>query len=118
MTLTEQIYAQALTMAGTLEPQEDALLRVLCRGANSALTARLRPGITPDDCKADFIATASLYALAALSEAAPNAGIESFTAGDITVRREGGGAAANCLRYQANLILMPYLKDGFAFQGV
>lgn len=114
MNLTEQIYAQALLMAGQLEAAEDALLQVLCRSANNSLTSRLRKGITPEDCKADFIAAASLLALAALSEADQT---ESFTAGDVSVHR-GGRAAANCLRYQANLMIMPYLRDGFSFVGV
>lgn len=118
MNLTEQVYAQALLMAGNLEPKTDALLQVLCRGACASLAARLRSGITPEDCKADFIAAASLFALAALSEAEQAAQPESFTAGDVTVRKGSGGAAANCLRYQANLMIMPYLKDGFAFLGV
>ena len=67
MTLTEQVYAQAVLLAGDLENREDQLLRVLCAGAVSSLTARLREGIRPEDCRADFVASASLFALAALS---------------------------------------------------
>ncbi len=116
MTLTDQIYAQALMLSGELTPQQDALLRVLCRAAKATLAARLRSSITPEDCRGDFICAGSLYALAALSESddAP----ERFTAGDLTVQRSGGGAAAQCLRRQAELLLMPYVRDCFAFLGV
>jgi hypothetical protein len=44
--------------------------------------------------------------------------LERITAGDITLPWSGMDAAANCLRYQADLIIAPYLKDSFAFKGV
>ena len=44
--------------------------------------------------------------------------LEQITAGDITLKRSGSDAAANCLRYQAELMISPYLKDRFAFKGV
>lgn len=118
MTLTDQVYTQALLMAGGLEARLEVLLKVLCRSALVSLEARLRDGLTAEDCKADLVAAASLYALAALSEAGEAGEVEQFAAGDVTVRRRGGGAAANCLRYQAELLIGPYLKDGFAFLGV
>ena len=115
MNLIEQTYAQALMMAGALENRQEQLLRVLCRGACGSLAARLRENISPEDCKADFIAAASLYALAALSEAD---GVESFEVGDVAVRKGGTSAAANCLRYQADMMIAPYTRDNFAFLGV
>lgn len=118
MNLTEQIFAQAVMLAGTIDGRQEALLRLLCASAESALAVRLREGIRPEDCKADFVAAASLYALAALSETDEMAALESFTAGDVTVRRRGTNAAARCLRYQADLMISPYSKDRFAFQGV
>lgn len=118
MMLTEQIFAQAVLLAGELEERQEALLRLLCGGAASTLSARLRRGITPMDCKADFIAAAALYALAALSEAGDGDQVESFTAGDVTVRRGKSSAASQCLRYQADLMISPYCKDRFHFAGV
>lgn len=118
MTLTEQVYAQAVLLAGDLENREDQLLRVLCAGAVSSLTARLREGIRPEDCRADFVASASLFALAALSGNTQMGRMERITAGDVTLHRSGPDAAANCLRYQAEVIISPYLKDNFSFQGV
>ena len=66
MTLTEQVFAQAALLAGELDGRQTNLLRLLCGASASSLTARLREGLTPEDCKADFIAAASLLALAQL----------------------------------------------------
>ena len=116
MSLTEQIYAQALLMAGQLTAEQDALLRVLCRVAKNTLAGRLRSGIAPEDCRADFVAAGSLLALAALSES--DGSPERFTAGELTVQSGSDSAAARCLRGQAELILVPYVRDSFAFLGV
>ena len=118
MNLTEQIFAQAVVLTGSLEAKQEALLRLLCGAASNALTARLRRGITAQDCKADFVAAASLYALAALSEAEGLEGVESFTAGDVTLRMGKSTAASACLRRQADLMISPYCMDTFSFQGV
>ena len=49
MTLAEQVFAQALLLAGELDEKQEALLTLLCRGTVSSLTARLRDGLTPED---------------------------------------------------------------------
>lgn len=116
MSLTEQIYAQALLMAGKLSREQDELLRMLCRVAKTNLEGRLRSGLTPEDLRADFIAAGSLLALAALSESDDSP--ERFTAGELTVQRSEPSAAAKCLRGQAELLMMPYVRDSFAFLGV
>ena len=118
MTLTEQIYAHALMMIRDCEEDQEALLRVLCRAAEVSLRAKLRDGITPEDCRADFIAAASLYARAAMSEMDEAGQLEQFTTGDLTLRRSSCDAAACCLRYQAEMMMAPYVKDRFAFRGV
>ena len=118
MTLTEQTFTQAMLLAGVLEPKQEALLKLLCSAATTSLSARLRDGIAPEDCRADFVAAASLYALAALHEAKDADRIEQFSAGDLTVRTGKGDAASNCLRYQAQIIITPYLKDRFTFREV
>ena len=120
MTVSEQVYAQALLLAGDLEERQSQLLQMLCTAAASSLEARLRDGITPEDCKADFIAAASLYALASLGNMEETVQVEEFKAGDLTVRQSGSGrdAASNCLRRQADMIILPYLKDRFSFLGV
>ncbi len=118
MILTEQIFTQAMLMAGELEPKQETMLKMLCRGASASLVPRLREGITPEDCKADFVAAASLFALAALNDVTDESQVRQFSAGDVTVRTGNGDAASNCLRYQAQLIITPYLKDRFSFREV
>ncbi len=118
MTLTEQVYAQAAVLAGSLSEKEQAMLELLCRNAVSSITARLRPGLTQEDCRADFIAAASLYALAALSAVAGDEALAEMKLGDVTVKRGGGTAAVRCLRNQAELIMAPYLRDRFGFRRV
>ena len=119
MILRDQVYAQALLLAGELEDTEGDMLSVLCTAATAALTARLREGLRPEDCKADFIASASLYALAALNAVKDGDTLEQFTAGDLTIRKSASAdPASNVLRNQAELMIAPYLKDRFCFRGV
>ena len=118
MTLKEQVFAQAALLAGQLEGSRLEMLDVLCTASVASLTARLRPGLTPEDCKADFIAAASLYALAALNEVGDTDRLEEISAGDLTLRKSSADAAANCLRNQAEIMIIPYLKDRFSFRGV
>ena len=80
MTLTEQVHAQALLMSQQNTEEDSAMLEVLCRAAVASLARQLRAGITPEDCKADFVAAASLYALAARSELDEMAQLEQVTA--------------------------------------
>ena len=118
MSLTQQIYAQALVLTQDSTDMNLSLLEVLCRSAENALRGKLRDGITPDDCKADFVAAASLLALAALSETDDMSQVEQIRTGDLTLRRSSADSSACCLRYQAEILMMPYLKDKFAFLGV
>ena len=116
--MTELVYSQAALLAGQLEQRETELLKVLCHAASSSLEARLREGLTPQDCRADFVAAASLYALAALNDAGSRVTAEEFKAGDLTVKRSGMDTSSRCLQRQAELIIQPFLKDGFTFLGV
>ena len=118
MTLTEQVYAQALLLAGQLEKEQAEMLSVLCTVSTTSLAARLKDGLRPEDCKADFIAAASLLALADLGSISDDARMEQITAGDFTVKKGSRDAASNCLRAQAELMIAPYLQDRFSFRGV
>ena len=118
--MQEQVFAQALLLTGELEEKKRELLRILCGAAASSLELRLKEGIRPQDCARDFIAAASLYALAALEEAGEGSALEEFKAGDLTVKtgsadREG---AAKALFRQAEMLAKPYLADRFSFVGV
>lgn len=118
MTLIQQIYSQANLLAGKLDARQEAMLKILCQAAHNYLAVRLRTGLTPNDCKAEFIAAASLYALSCLSRTDDANAVAQFTAGDLSIRPKNGDAAANCLRNQADVIITPYLQDDFSFQGV
>ena len=118
MSLKQQVYTQAVVLAGELSEHQLAVLEALCTAGTAALTARLRDGLTPADCRADFVAAASLMALAALDELDEDRRVEQITAGDLTIRKRSRTAAANCLQTQAELMMAPYMKDGFLFRGV
>lgn len=119
MTLTEQVYAQALLLAGQLENEQAEMLSVLCTISTTSLTARLKDGLQTEDCKADFIAAASLFALAALNGVRGPGELAQISAGDLTIKRgNSSDAASNVLRNQAELMIAPYLKDSFSFVGV
>lgn len=118
MTLAQQVYSQAVLVSGIDASQQEMLLTVLCQSAVSGLTQQLRDSITPEDCKADFIAAASLYALAALAETDPMQRVEQIQIGDVTLKRGGSTAASACLRHQAEMMMAPFLKDNFCFRSV
>ena len=120
MTLRDQVLAQSLLLAGDLTEQQTRMLEALCTAATASLQARLREGLSAEDCKADFIAAASLLSLAAMNSVSTEKSAEQITVADFTVRSSKGSsdAASNCLRAQAELMIAPYLKDRFIFRGV
>lgn len=118
MTLKEQVLAQATLLAGGLEQEQVDILDALCGASITGLLYRLRDGLSVNDCKADFVAAASLYALAALNEVMAGTRVEQLVAGDLTVRRGSADTASRCLFRQAELMITPYLKDRFTFLGV
>ncbi len=117
MTLVEQVYAQAVLLSGVEDSIQGQLLQLFCSSAVSSLNARLRPGLTAEDLRADFVAAAALYALAAFSESDEMGSLSHMQLGDLTLKRSGN-AAAKCLRSQAGLIMAPYVMDRFCFRGV
>ena len=120
MSLTEQVLTHALLLAGEITQRQQRMLETLCSAVISSLQSRLREGLTPDDCKADFIVAASLMALAALAGISEDVPVEQITVGDFSVKKGTitYDAASNCLRAQAELMMTPYLKDNFSFVGV
>ena len=120
MTLRDQVLTQSLLLAGELTERQTQLLGALCTATTASLQARLREGLTAEDCKADFIAAASLLSLAAMNSASNEEQTEQITVGDFSVKNSRGGfdAASNCLRAQAELMIAPYLRDRFSFRGV
>ena len=120
MMVRQQVFQQALLLAGELDQKNQALLGLLCNAAAASLTSRLREGITVESCGKDFVMAASLYALADMKQLEGEGQIEEFKAGDLTVRqgtasREGTAA---CLQKRAEELMKPYLKERFVFLGV
>lgn len=119
MRLTDQVLTQAELLAGDMEDAGRELLRILCGAAVNTLRCQLREEITPEDCREEFIAAASLYALAEWYRGRAGAEVQEFRAGDLTVKQGDGAAhAPESLKAQALALLRPYRKDSFRFMGV
>ena len=116
--MEEKVLAQALVMTGVQEPQKRAALETMCAGAVLVLKAQLKDSVDPETCEAEFVAAASLMAVAAWEEAEEKDAMEEFRAGDLTVKRSSRAEAVRCLRQQARQIIGPFLKDNFCFTGV
>lgn len=116
MAVHDEVYSLASAFAGTLTAARQSALDRLCQGAERSLAARLRTGVTVEDCGACFVTAAAWMALAAYGAGRDGDGVESFAASDLSLScRSDGGEA---LRKQAEEIMGPYLSDGFAFLGV
>ena len=119
MKLTDQVILQAQSLAGEAEEADLALLRLLCGASVSNLSRQLREEITPEDCREEFVAAASLYALGEWYCGRQGTAFQEFHAGDLTVKPgESGARSPESLKAQALELLRPYRKDSFCFQGV
>ena len=117
--MTEQIIALAIAM-GASESQREEILEQSAdmEQAEQALTAQLRPGVTPESCADAFTVCAAWMALDGLYAAGGGGGVTSFTAGDVSIQTGGSGDSGG-LTAQIQRLMAPYLRDGgFYFQGV
>lgn len=112
--MTEEIYTVAEVFAQAGEAGREAL-RQLCGAAEVTLTAELRRGILPDDCRGSFVCAAAM--LAASYYIAAQAQNGRFTVGDVSVS-ETGTESAEALRTQAGLLMRPFCRGELAFLGV
>ena len=119
--MEEKILSLAMALSGAGEAREETL-KLLCAQAAEELSGRLREGLSPEECGSAFPVAAAWLALALLRSGESAEGVESFSAGDLTIRRAGGGTAledAAGLRRQAEEVMGPYLRDRtFSFRGV
>ena len=119
-TLQETILTLATAAAGAGE-QDETLLETLCRAAETYWRGRLRTGVAAEDCGEAFPCAAAFTAAADLA-AGQGGGIESFTAGSVSVKGAGGENAARraeSLRRSAEARMAPFTEPGdFAFRGV
>lgn len=111
-----RIYNAAMCYMGR-EPNN---LGIYCEAAEQALTARLKPGITPADCETTFIAAAALMAVGMyVSMLWMTEGVKSYSAGSVSVTMNEVIGADNELRQQAEIMMAPYINDEkFAFRSV
>lgn len=110
----EEIVKLAAALGKVEESRE---LTLLCSAAAEELRGLLRSGIAPEDCGGAYALAAAWMALAGLETAED--GVESFSAGEVSIRKRDGAARAKALRLQAMQVMKPYLRDeGFVFQGV
>lgn len=118
--MTEQILALCRAM-GAREDQEELLLP-LARAVEDQLAGRLKAGTAPEDCGTAFPLAAAMTVMDKLSGMTGGGGgeVTSFTAGELTIRREAGsGGQSRMLSVQAERLLAPWLGDnGFVFRGV
>ena len=113
-SITERVAELAAALGKRGESQE---LSLLCAAAVEELKGCLKPGITPEDCGEAFALGAAWLALAGLEVS--DSGVESFTAGAVSVRRKDGSLRQKALRLQALQVMKPYMADGgFVFRGV
>lgn len=114
MSLTDRIMALAETL-GKVEESDG--LRILCEAAQTELGGLLKEEITPEDCGEAFVLAAAWLALAGLEVS--DDGVESFTAGEVSIRKKDGSLRQKALRLQALQVIKPYARDeGFVFRGV
>ena len=99
------------------------VLRSVCDSAAAELESRLRAGVKSSDIEELFVSAAGVLAISLYLELEyiPDEKIDSFTAGDLSVKlREGTKAqSAATLRKRAESMLSAYLDcGGFEFTGV
>ena len=96
---------------------QSPMLECLCRAACQRLDARLKAGMSPEDCGDAYLTAAVWLVLSGLDAGSAAEGVKKFSAGDLTVERESGGG--DRLEARAWALMKPYLRDdGFVFRGV
>ena len=108
--MRERILELAAAAAGAGEA-ERVLLEPLCAAAEAMWLSRLRENVTAEDCGEALVCAAAFTAAADL--AAGGGGVASFSAGDVSVKVQGGGErlkAAESLRQSALRLMEPYVQ--------
>lgn len=114
--MTELVIELARRVCGP--GQDEELLRLACEQACRTLDGRLRDGVSAEDCQGAYPLAAAWLAADWLREGRGLSGVTALSAGDISVRREGGGESGRLSR-RAMELMAPYLKEQeFVFRGV
>ena len=114
MTRQDRIRNLAYELLGSMEEEQTTLLSALCLGVDQELSARLRPGITPEDCLDAFVLAGALLCVSALNQIS-TANISDFTAGTLKIAFGSDHSPLANLAYRT---MEPWLADGLVFLGV
>lgn len=115
---------KALSLMGSELPAESGgILKAVCASAAAELESRLRKGVSSGEIQELFVTAAGMLALSMYLElaAVPGDRVGSFSAGNLSVRLDGGTVSASAakLRKYAENMLAAYLDGGgFEFVGV
>lgn len=116
--MEEQCLAYA-KLLDEVSREEEVILKVLCAAAVKELSGRLKQGLEPGDCGSAFPVAAAWIALSGLQVSREGDGVDSWSAGAVTVKHGQSGQGARGLREQAERLMGPYLRDeAFWFHGV
>lgn len=97
---------------------DSGVLDALCAAACQKLDGMLADGVTARDCADAYVPAAAWLVLDWLQASKGLDGITALSAGDMTVRREGG-SREHSLEQRAMELMAPWRKDkNFVFQGV
>ena len=111
--MQEQIVALCRQLGAGEE--QDVLLLPLAQAAYIQLSAGLKEGVAPEDCGEAFPMACAMAAMGVLREITGENAVSSFTAGEVTIRRE----LSTCLARSARSLLAPWMRDGgFCFLEV
>lgn len=118
--MEERILELARTVLG--EQSDETLLKALCAVAAERWRLRLRPEVTETDCGDAFCCAAAYTAAADLAVSRSGEGVESFTAGQVSIRMRTAAEYAGAglaLRQAAERLMAPYVEpEDISFKGV
>ena len=111
--MVEQIVAMCRQLGAGED--RDALLRPLAAAAYEQMRLSLRAGVSETDCGSVFPLACAMTVMDTLQEMTGEDRVTSFTAGEVTIRREGTSPLAR----SARKLLAPWIADeGFCFLEV
>lgn len=97
--------------------EDETVLELLCKTACSRLDGMLKENLTAADCGEDYVLAAAWLVMDWLEDMSDGANITALSAGDLTVRREGGSQSR--MKDLAMELMSPYMRaEGFVFRGV
>lgn len=122
MTIDQEIFERAKVIyRDELTAAAESALLEMCLAAYAELQKRLRQDVDEAEIHEQFVRAAAVLGIS-LFIGLDCPGIDSFSAGNVTLKKRGAGSmrdAASSMRNQAELMLAGYLKDGaFCFGAV